>query len=343
MALSQLTDAHLKQIAPNCPAVLRKELLQWLNIYLPLYGITTELRIAAFLANVCQETRGLTRFAESMNYSAARLHAVFPTRVSLHKAQQLCSLPLAQKERAIANFVYGGRLGNRGQNTNDGWNYRGRGGKQTTGLDNYREVERETGLPVVEQPELLEQPQYAVLSACIFWKNRSLSHLADKRQFKTLCIRINGGLNGYQDRVIYYEHALRALPDDILLKAETAPPKLSLVKQPEILDTPDEILPDDTPPDFTEDADSSVFIGENRVEEIPPDARLVKRGDRGEEVKMIQRQLYQLKFLGDVAFDGIFGRITEDAVKAFQVAASLPSDGIVGIKTRAKLFEGAEQ
>ena len=55
-----------------------------------------------------------------------------------------------------------------------------------------------------------------------------------------------------------------------------------------------------------------------------------KKGDKGEIVKQIQRALHLLP-------DGIFGKITEEAVRAFQSENGLKVDGIVGAATLAKL------
>jgi N-acetylmuramoyl-L-alanine amidase len=55
-----------------------------------------------------------------------------------------------------------------------------------------------------------------------------------------------------------------------------------------------------------------------------------KKGDKGEIVKHIQRALHLLP-------DGIFGKITEEAVRAFQYENGLKVDGIVGPATLAKL------
>lgn len=58
---------------------------------------------------------------------------------------------------------------------------------------------------------------------------------------------------------------------------------------------------------------------------------LYKRGSRGEVVKQIQKAL-------NVYPDGIFGSVTEEAVKAFQSKNFLKPDGIVGPATLAKLI-----
>jgi N-acetylmuramoyl-L-alanine amidase len=55
-----------------------------------------------------------------------------------------------------------------------------------------------------------------------------------------------------------------------------------------------------------------------------------KKGDKDEIVKHIQRALHLLP-------DGIFGKITEEAVRAFQSENGLKVDGIVGPATLAKL------
>jgi N-acetylmuramoyl-L-alanine amidase len=55
-----------------------------------------------------------------------------------------------------------------------------------------------------------------------------------------------------------------------------------------------------------------------------------KKGDKGEIVKQIQLALHLLP-------DGIFGKITEEAVRAFQSDNGLKVDGIVGPATLAKL------
>lgn len=56
----------------------------------------------------------------------------------------------------------------------------------------------------------------------------------------------------------------------------------------------------------------------------------LKVGSRGLEVKTLQQKL-------NLVQDGIFGPITEEAVKAFQKANGLTVDGVVGPKTWDKL------
>ena len=58
---------------------------------------------------------------------------------------------------------------------------------------------------------------------------------------------------------------------------------------------------------------------------------LLKRGSRGELVKQVQRALGLLD-------DGIFGRLTEEAVRDYQRENGLTVDGIVGPATIGKLL-----
>lgn len=56
----------------------------------------------------------------------------------------------------------------------------------------------------------------------------------------------------------------------------------------------------------------------------------IKLGSRGADVKTLQQKL-------NLAVDGIFGPITDEAVRVFQRSKGLPADGIVGNKTWAAL------
>jgi cell wall-associated NlpC family hydrolase len=63
---------------------------------------------------------------------------------------------------------------------------------------------------------------------------------------------------------------------------------------------------------------------------------LLQKGDRGEEVRRMQRRLQMHGFDPGPA-DGIFGSRTDAAVRAFQKAKRLEVDGIVGPKTSQAL------
>jgi hypothetical protein len=74
-----------------------------------------------------------------------------------------------------------------------------------------------------------------------------------------------------------------------------------------------------------------------------PESGQLAVGDSGEEVEALQTALAALE-LEPGAIDGVFGAATQEAVRAFQQANDLPTDGIVGQATADALnAELAEQ
>lgn len=120
------------------------------------YGFTTPNRIAAILATALAEM-GASELRENMNYSAKRILQVWPSRPAAAR--------FAHNPKALANSVYGKRMGNR-PNTDDGFNYRGGGMVQTTGRSAYAHLQEITGEPFLEHPELVEQPRNALIALC---------------------------------------------------------------------------------------------------------------------------------------------------------------------------------
>lgn len=64
----------------------------------------------------------------------------------------------------------------------------------------------------------------------------------------------------------------------------------------------------------------------------------LKLGSKGNEVKVLQRALHLIGFLAANSDDGVFGKLTENAVKELQKSRGLKVDGIVGNKTWAILL-----
>lgn len=167
-----MTGTELKKIAPaaktaNC------------NLYAPLltaamekHGIVTKLRRCHFLAQILHESG-------SLNY-----------------VREIASGKAYEGRKDLGNVQPG-----------DGVRFRGRGLIQITGRANYTEVAKDFGIDCINKPELLEQPEYAVLTAVWFWNKRNLNKWADADDIFTITRRINGGLNGIDDRKKYFSNA----------------------------------------------------------------------------------------------------------------------------------------
>lgn len=93
----------------------------------------------------------------------------------------------------------------------DGSKFKGRGLIQTTGRANYQATGDALGVDLTEAPTLLAEPALAARSAAWFWKARGLNELADVGDFMRITRRINGGLNGYDQRLALLETAREAL------------------------------------------------------------------------------------------------------------------------------------
>ena len=198
-----ITEQQLLQILPNAGRQAGV-FVPALNVAMNKFAIVTRLRIAAFIAQVGHESGQLTRLVENLNYSAEGLMKTWPSRFDLVRATAA-----ARKPEQIANIVYAGRMGN--TEPGDGWKYRGRGLIQVTGKTNYAACGGALGLDLVNRPELLEQPQYAALSAAWFWSVNGLNTLADAGDLRKITQRINGGQNGAADRAELYARALKVL------------------------------------------------------------------------------------------------------------------------------------
>ena len=59
----------------------------------------------------------------------------------------------------------------------------------------------------------------------------------------------------------------------------------------------------------------------------------VQQGSNGDAVRAVQSQLHSRGDGNQIAVDGIFGPVTDSAVRAFQTLVGLPVDGIVGPQT----------
>lgn len=98
----------------------------------------------------------------------------------------------------------------------DGFLYRGRGLLQITGRYNYQRTRDGlrkflANVPDFEkEPEKLEEPEWAALSAGLYWHNHSLNSQADSGDIRECTRIINGGFNGLAERQALYDNAKKA-------------------------------------------------------------------------------------------------------------------------------------
>ena len=135
--------------------------------------------------------------------------AVFLAQVGHESGRLIYVRELWGPTTAQAGYEGRADLGN--TQPGDGKRFMGRGLIQVTGRANYARVGAALNLPLLDQPELLEQQGNAALSAAWFWNVHGLNALADAGDFETITRRINGGLNGYADRQALLALATKAL------------------------------------------------------------------------------------------------------------------------------------
>ena len=174
-----ITAQQLLQILPTAGQVAGF-FVPVLNTAMNRYQIVGTKRVAAFIAQIGHESGQLKYVKEIWGPTAAQTKY--------------------EGRKDLGNTVAG-----------DGSKYRGRGLIQITGRANYMACGEGLGLDLIKQPELLEKPQHACMSAAWFWATRGLNTLADAGQFDKITQRINGGQNGAADRQALYARALKVL------------------------------------------------------------------------------------------------------------------------------------
>ena len=259
-----LTDDELRQLMPNCPAQKRADYLPFIQQAMQEFDISSYLRETAFLAQLAHESAEL-RYMEEIASGAA-----YEGRADLGNTQP------------------GG-----------GKRYKGRGPIQLTGRANYSKYGQLLGLDLVNNPTIAATREVGFRIAGQFWKLNGLNELADQQQFKTITKRINGGYNGLDDRIKYYERAKTVMSADNTGTAAAA---------------------------------GSTSTGQTPAYPGAP----LRQGSKGASIQSIQQRLSNLGY--SLSVDGNFGPGTANAVMAFQQKNNLGNDGIVGPGTWAALW-----
>jgi len=163
-----LTTEQLKKCIPDITEKNIQKYLPELNANFDKYEINTPLRVCHFLAQVGHES------------------------LSFYYYREIASGKAYEGRKDLGNIIEG-----------DGERFRGRGCIQITGRTNYKSVSQFIfgDYRLLDTPEILELPKYGVLGAVWFWKTRNLNIYADKDDVKRITKIINGGYNGFNDRL----------------------------------------------------------------------------------------------------------------------------------------------
>jgi putative chitinase len=167
------------------------------------FSVVEPTQIAAFCATLGVESQRLTKMEENLYYTHPdRLAKIF-RRVfdenhdgvieqwEIERCQAYCRNP-----QALSIKLYGG--------------FHGRGGFQLTWERNYKVHGKRLGFDYLSNPDLLLEPQHAILSAGSFWDLNQINDVADRMDEVTF--RVNGPARlGLAERIALYNEGLEAI------------------------------------------------------------------------------------------------------------------------------------
>ena len=183
---------------------------QWvdpLNETFARFNINSAVEQAAFIGQCGHECNNFKTLEENLNYRAATLMKLWPKRFP---TQEIAN-EYAGKPNRIANKVYADRMGNRDEQSGDGYRFRGRGCIQLTGSTNYFNAGKALGVDFWAEPDLVATPLYAALTAGWFWDTHKLNAIADARDWTKMTKVINGGTIGLEHRIAAINKAIEVL------------------------------------------------------------------------------------------------------------------------------------
>ena len=130
------------------------------------------------LAMACAQIQKECNFeprSENMNYRVSTLQRVWPNRFGGDAGKRKAETLVAGGPPAIANSVYGNRMGNGPAESGDGFRYRGRGLIQITGTDNYRTYGGKAGVDIYNNADMANDPTVATKIAVAYLKSKSVT------------------------------------------------------------------------------------------------------------------------------------------------------------------------
>jgi putative chitinase len=192
----------MRAVFPNAPDTIINAFVEKQGV-LSVVGLNqTRQRLAYCFANLHAETSGFTikNLTENINYTAARMAAVWPGRFrSAADVQAKYGTAPGWQQKAFDDIYGRAELGNR-PGTSDGSRYIGRGGPQVTGRDGYAEVGKRIGVDLVSAPDLASNHALQPDIAAAFWDWKGMNRYADAGNFIGCVKAWNGGTNGLLER-----------------------------------------------------------------------------------------------------------------------------------------------
>lgn len=186
--MSSLTAAHLRAIAgPKARPEIIGAVAELAPKMLPTYGLDRPHCLAHFVAQIAHES---DRFATTREYASG---AAYEGRKDLGNTQP-----------------------------GDGTRFRGRALIQNTGRYNYTKFTEWCRINKIDAPDFVAEPAalekfpWELLSSCWYWDfgnptRKSLNAYADANNIEAITRKINGGLNGYHDRISLYSRTALVL------------------------------------------------------------------------------------------------------------------------------------
>lgn len=157
--------------------------------------------LQAFVPQILHEHAMLERSEECLSYTPERLCVVWPGRFPTIAS----ALPYAHAPQKLANFVYGGRMGN--IEPGDGWNFRGR--PMLTGRYTYMRIGDLIGQDLTVNPDLVAQPHYCLIAERAWFENTIAdAMLSDQAKIRR---RVQGGQLGLEHCVALHDKLLQVL------------------------------------------------------------------------------------------------------------------------------------
>jgi putative chitinase len=154
------------------------------------FGITTNLRLAHFLAQCALESTGFTATVENLNYSAPRIRKVFGKHF-----KTVSPAAFAHNPQKLGSRVYANRMGNGNEASGDGFKFRGRGYIQLTGRNNYASFSNFVGEDCVANPDLVAT-KFPLASAAFYFSSNKIWAICDQGASDAIVRKVSAAVNG---------------------------------------------------------------------------------------------------------------------------------------------------